>query len=124
VSLADGGQLNYLLRSPEGSILVSASAGYWSGIMRDLRPDVAVLSIAGRPNLDGEPFQGSMAQFVAGEVAAAPARRLLPPRRLAATAGGDRRSSRSRTSLPRATGAQPVTLGYSDPVAILRSPAL
>jgi hypothetical protein len=27
VSLADGGQLNYLLRSPEGSILISASAG-------------------------------------------------------------------------------------------------
>ena len=77
VSRADGGQLNYLLSSPEGSLLVSASAGYWSGIMRELRPDVAVLSIAGRPNLDGEPFQGSHAQFIAGEVETLRPRRVV-----------------------------------------------
>jgi L-ascorbate metabolism protein UlaG (beta-lactamase superfamily) len=123
VSLADGGQLNYLLRSPEGSILVSASAGYWSGIVRDLRPDVAVLSIAGRPNLDGEPFQGSMAQFVAGEVAALRPRRVvfchhdawLPPLpAIDAEPVAHELAARTPT-------AQPVTLGYSDPVAILRS---
>jgi L-ascorbate metabolism protein UlaG (beta-lactamase superfamily) len=123
VSLADGGQLNYLLRSPEGSILVSASAGYWSGIMRELRPDVAVLSIAGRPNLDGEPFQGSMAQFVAGEVGLLRPRRVvfchhdawLPPL-LAIDAEPVARELAARTP-----DAQLVTLGYSDPVAILRS---
>ena len=36
--------------------------------MRDLRPDVALLAAAGRGNIDGEPIQGSLAQFVAREV--------------------------------------------------------
>jgi L-ascorbate metabolism protein UlaG (beta-lactamase superfamily) len=67
-SRADGGQLTYLLTAPEGSLLVSSSSGYWSGIIRDLRPDVAVLAVAGRPNVDGEPFQGSSAQFLATEI--------------------------------------------------------
>ena len=64
----DGGQLAFLLASRSGSILVSGSAGYWRGIYADLRPDVALLSVAGRPNVDGEPFQGSGAQFVVEQV--------------------------------------------------------
>jgi L-ascorbate metabolism protein UlaG (beta-lactamase superfamily) len=60
----DGGQLAYLLTTPEGSLLVSGSAGYWKGIFTGLGPDVALLSLAGRPNVDGEPFQGSSAEFV------------------------------------------------------------
>jgi L-ascorbate metabolism protein UlaG (beta-lactamase superfamily) len=60
----DGGQLAYLLTTPEGSLLVSGSAGYWKGIFTGLRPNVALLSLAGRPNVDGEPFQGSSADYV------------------------------------------------------------
>jgi L-ascorbate metabolism protein UlaG (beta-lactamase superfamily) len=60
----DGGQLAYLLETPEGSLLVSASPGYWRGIFDGLRPDVAILAAAGRPNLDGEPYQGSVAEFL------------------------------------------------------------
>lgn len=60
----DGGQLAYLLTTDEGSLLVSASSGYWRGIFDGLRPDVAVLAAAGRPNLDGEPYQGTMADFL------------------------------------------------------------
>lgn len=60
----DGGQLAYLLETPDGSLLVSASPGYWHGIFEDVRPDVAILAAAGRPNLDGEPYQGSMADFL------------------------------------------------------------
>jgi len=67
-SHADGGQLAYELSTPEGSILFSSSAGCWSGIFGGLRPDLAILAVAGRPNLDGEPFQGSQAQFIATEV--------------------------------------------------------
>jgi L-ascorbate metabolism protein UlaG (beta-lactamase superfamily) len=67
-SRSDGGQLNYLLETPEGSILVNASSGYWTGILRDLRPDVAVIALAGRPNVDGEPHQGSLAQFLVDQV--------------------------------------------------------
>ncbi len=64
----DGGQLAYLLTTPEGSLLVNGSAGYWKGIFTGLRPDVALLSLAGRPNVDGEPFQGSSADYVREQV--------------------------------------------------------
>ena len=65
----DGGQLAYLLESPAGSLLVSASAGYWRGIFEPLRPDVAILGATGRPVVDGEPYQGSLADFLAEEAA-------------------------------------------------------
>lgn len=68
-STYDGGQLAYLLRSPAGSLLVTASSGYWRGIFEPLRPDVAILGATGRPNLDGEPYQGSLADFLAEEAA-------------------------------------------------------
>jgi L-ascorbate metabolism protein UlaG (beta-lactamase superfamily) len=64
----DGGQLAYLLETPDGSVFVCGSSGYWTGIVRDLRPDVAVLALAGRPNIDGEPHQGSLATFLRNEV--------------------------------------------------------
>ena len=64
----DGGQLAYLLTTARGSVLVSGSAGYWRGIFDGLRPDVALLSLGGRPNVDGEPYQGSSAQFMLEQV--------------------------------------------------------
>ncbi len=64
----DGGQLSYLLMTSRGSLLVSGSAGYWRGIYSGLRPDVALLAVGGRPNVDGEPYQGSTAQFVLEQV--------------------------------------------------------
>lgn len=67
-SVRDGGQLAYLVETPEGAVWVSSSAGYWSGIIRDLRPDVALIAASGRPNVDGEPYQGSLAGFLLGEV--------------------------------------------------------
>ena len=73
----DGGQLAYLLLTASGSMLVSGSAGYWRGIFAGLRPDVALLSLGGRPNVDGEPFQGSSVDFMLEQV------RLLQPGRVA-----------------------------------------
>jgi L-ascorbate metabolism protein UlaG (beta-lactamase superfamily) len=67
-STHDGGQLAFLLSTGSGSVLVSGSAGYWRGIFGGLRPDVALLSVAGRPNVDGEPFQGSVARFLTEQV--------------------------------------------------------
>ncbi|MGH2585774.1 MAG: hypothetical protein ACRDJE_12745, partial [Dehalococcoidia bacterium] len=72
----EGGALAYLIETPEGSILWKDTSGHWSGILRDLRPDVALLAAAGRGNIDGEPVQGSLAQFVAREAD------LLRPRRI------------------------------------------
>lgn len=76
-SAHDGGQLSYLLLSTEGSALFSASAGYWKGIFTGLEPDVALLGIGGRPNVDGEPFQGTSAQYMLEQV------QLLRPGRVA-----------------------------------------
>lgn len=62
-----GGALCYLIETPSGSIFWQDTSGCWTGVLRDLRPDVALLAAAGRGNLDGEPIQGSLAQFVARE---------------------------------------------------------
>jgi L-ascorbate metabolism protein UlaG (beta-lactamase superfamily) len=61
----DGGTLIYLFETPEGTLLYQDTSGHWSGILRDLSPDVAILAAAGRGNVDGEPIQGSLAEFVA-----------------------------------------------------------
>jgi L-ascorbate metabolism protein UlaG (beta-lactamase superfamily) len=75
-ALGDGGALLYLFETPQGSLLYQDTSGCWSGILRDLRPDVAVLAAAGRGNVDGQPIQGSLAQFVAREA------ELIRPRRV------------------------------------------
>jgi L-ascorbate metabolism protein UlaG (beta-lactamase superfamily) len=59
-----GGALAYLIESPEGSIFYHDTSGCWTGVLRDLRPDVAIVAMAGRGNIDGEPIQGSLVQFV------------------------------------------------------------
>ena len=65
----DGGPLVYLIETPDGSILWQDSAGSWSALLRGLHPDIALLAAVGRPNQDGEPYQGSLTDFVADEVA-------------------------------------------------------
>jgi L-ascorbate metabolism protein UlaG (beta-lactamase superfamily) len=72
----DGGVLLYLFETPEGSLLFQDTSGHWHGIMHDLRPDVAILAAAGRGNTDGEPIQGTLAEFMARQAD------LLRPRRL------------------------------------------
>lgn len=72
----DGGALVYWIDTPDGSVLFQDTSGHWSGILEPLRPDVAILAAAGRGNVDGEPIQGSLAQFVAREAT------LLQPRRV------------------------------------------
>jgi len=73
----DGGALLYLFETPEGSLLYQDTSGHWSGIIEGIRPDVAILAAAGRGNIDGEPIQGSLAEFVARQVAALAPRRLF-----------------------------------------------
>jgi L-ascorbate metabolism protein UlaG (beta-lactamase superfamily) len=66
-SFRDGGPLAYLIETPAGSIFYKDTSGCWSGVLRELRADVAILALSGRANMDGEPYQGSLAQFVAEE---------------------------------------------------------
>ena len=90
---------------PTGSLFYQDTSGHWSGILRDLRPDVAILAAAGRGNIDGEPIQGSLAQFVGRQVdLLAPAPRLpRPSRRLAARLlASDRREADPRRDRARA----------------------
>ncbi|MDH4143719.1 MAG: MBL fold metallo-hydrolase, partial [Acidimicrobiia bacterium] len=61
----DGGALVFVIETPEGTLLYQDTSGHWSGILMNLRPDVAILAAAGRGNVDGEPVQGSLAGFVA-----------------------------------------------------------
>ena len=73
----DGGALVYVFETPDGSILYQDTSGHWSGILHNLRPDVAILAAAGRGNVDGEPIQGTLAQFVARQAWLVNARRVV-----------------------------------------------
>ena len=74
----DGGALVFLFDTPDGSLLFQDTSGCWSGIFEPLHPDVAILAAAGRGNLDGEPIQGSMLDFLRAELdALGPARAVL-----------------------------------------------
>jgi L-ascorbate metabolism protein UlaG (beta-lactamase superfamily) len=61
----DGGALVYIIESPDGTIFYQDTSGHWTGILDQLpEVDVAILAAAGRGNIDGDPIQGSLAQFV------------------------------------------------------------
>lgn len=63
----DGGALVFLFETPDGRVLFQDTSGHWTGILNGLRPELAILAAAGRGNVDGEPVQGSLSQFVARE---------------------------------------------------------
>jgi L-ascorbate metabolism protein UlaG (beta-lactamase superfamily) len=73
-SLNDGGPLAFLIETPQGSIFFQDKSGCWTGVLREISADAAILAAAGRANVDGEPIQGSLAQFIAMEA------KLLGPR--------------------------------------------
>jgi L-ascorbate metabolism protein UlaG (beta-lactamase superfamily) len=121
VSDHDGGQLIYLIDTPYGSILWSASSGCWTPILRELRPDVALLALAGRPNVNGEPFQGTMAEFIVREVEMLKPKKVvfchhdafLPPYMNGMNVDAAAEALRTRTPW-----AELVTMTYGDPVSL------
>lgn len=62
---SDGGALDYLIDTPDGTIFFQNSMGFWSGILAGIRADVAIIACAGRGNIDGQPIQGSVEEYVA-----------------------------------------------------------
>ncbi|KAJ4186450.1 hypothetical protein NW767_008763 [Fusarium falciforme] len=67
----DGGQLafNFLIH-PGKTLFWSAHMGAYEGVIKRLepKPDIAILAIAGRANLDGRPFDGSAADFIVKKI--------------------------------------------------------
>ncbi|KAM3065582.1 hypothetical protein ACMFMG_011294 [Clarireedia jacksonii] len=61
----DGGQLLFNIVIGDKAVLINSHLGAYDGILQQItpRPDVAVLGIAGRANLNGRPWDGSAAQF-------------------------------------------------------------
>jgi hypothetical protein len=73
----DGGALLFLFETPDGTVLFQDTSGHWGGVLAEIRPDVAILAAAGRANVDGEPVQGSLADFVGVQAATLGARRVV-----------------------------------------------
>ena len=78
-SRGDGGALVFVFDTPDGSVFYQDTSGHWSGILGNLEPDVALIGAAGRGNIDGEPIQGSLAEFVGRQV------ELLGPKKVVLT---------------------------------------
>lgn len=66
-SNSHGGALDYLIEAADGNVLFQDSMGYWTGLYANIPVDYAVLAAAGRGNIDGEPVQGSVEQFIVRE---------------------------------------------------------
>lgn len=69
-SHCDGGQLMFNFLIGDKALLWSAHLGGYESILKDLnpKPEVAILGIAGRANLNGKPFDGSAAEFAVKEI--------------------------------------------------------
>lgn len=74
----DGGALAYLIETPEGTLFWSDTSGYWTGVLQGRHADVAILAASGRGTIDGEPTQGTLADFIADEAALLRPRRVIP----------------------------------------------
>lgn len=73
-SMSDGGPLVFHIETPDQSVFYQDTSGCWTGVLGQIEADVAILAASGRPNVNGEPNQGSMAQFIAMEAKALSAR--------------------------------------------------
>ncbi|HUF52896.1 MAG TPA: MBL fold metallo-hydrolase [Dehalococcoidia bacterium] len=76
-SMDDGGPLVYLIETPDLTIFWQDTSGAWKGTIEPLSADVAILAASTRANVNGEPIQGSMAQFVAMEASILGAKRVF-----------------------------------------------
>lgn len=76
-SMSDGGPLVYYIETPGLSVFYQDTSGCWTGVLDQIDADIAILAASGRPNVDGEPNQGSMAGFIASEAKALGAKQVF-----------------------------------------------
>lgn len=64
----DGGQMMYNFLLPDLTLLWMSHLGGFEGVLKELKPqpDVVVMGIAGRGNINGRPFDGSAAECATG----------------------------------------------------------
>ncbi len=64
-SFFDGGHLMYNIIVDSKALLWASQLGGYQGILKSLepKPDALILAAFGRANLDGRPFEGSLAEF-------------------------------------------------------------
>jgi len=121
-SFSDGGPLVYLIETPEGSIFYQDTSGCWTGVLAGIRADSAILAASGRANVDGEPIQSSMAQFLAMEAKTLGARKVvlghhddwMPP---VTRAGFDMAPVRAQLAAD-APGARLIEASYLEPIVL------
>jgi L-ascorbate metabolism protein UlaG (beta-lactamase superfamily) len=121
-SFSDGGPLVYLIETPEGSVFYQDTSGCWTGVLAGIRADSAILAASGRANVDGEPVQGSMAQFLAMEAKTLGAQKVvlghhdnwMPP----VTRGGFDMAPVRVHLAAEAPGAELIEASYLEPIAI------
>ncbi|GAA4916001.1 L-ascorbate metabolism protein UlaG (beta-lactamase superfamily) [Actinomycetospora succinea] len=119
----DGGALVFVVETSEGSLLFQDSIGSWSGVLGQQAPDVAILAVAGRGNRDGEPVQGTTADFVTEQTAALGARTVVPCHHDDWLPGFSRAIDTApvRAAIDRAApGTALVDLGYASGYALFR----
>lgn len=115
-SRSDGGPLVYLIETPDMRIFVQDTSGCWTGVLAEIDADVAILAASGRPNVNGEPIQGSMADFVGMEASLVGAKKVIlghhddwmPPVTRKSFDMGPVRAELAR----RAAGAELIDVGY------------
>jgi L-ascorbate metabolism protein UlaG (beta-lactamase superfamily) len=121
-SLSDGGPLVFLIETPEVSVFFQDTTGGWTGVLSQLRADVAILAASARANVDGEPIQGSLAGFVAMEAKLLGATKVvlghhdnwMPP-----ITNGDFDTTPVREGLEKEVpGAEFIERGYLEPIAL------
>jgi L-ascorbate metabolism protein UlaG (beta-lactamase superfamily) len=119
----DGGALVFVVETSEGSLLFQDTIGCWSGVLARESPDVAILAVAGRGNRDGEPVQGTTADFVAEQAATLGARSVVPCHHDDWLPGFSRAidPARVRAAVERAApGTSLVDLGYASGYELFR----
>jgi len=121
VSDHDGGPADLFHRHAAGVHPVECQFGLLDADPARVAADVALLALAGRPNVNGEPFQGSMAEFIVRRVEMLRPKKVvfchhdafLPPYMNGMNVDAAAEALRTRTPWT-----ELVTMTYGDPVAL------
>ena len=73
----DGGAFCYIIETPEGRLFFHGTLGHWLGVLENMRADVAIMACSGRPQMDGEPWMGTLSGYLQMQAVKLGARRVI-----------------------------------------------